>query len=102
MIWVGAAKGAHAVLLCKMEEGRVDWADTDKIDRIRWAYIHKVQNYSTSGHSTKRNGGKEDPTPCKFFQKSTCSHKTDHETNNHTYLHVCSFCFSSGKNTLMH
>ena len=41
----GAAKGAHAVLLCKMEEGRIDWADTHKIDRVRRAYAHKVQMY---------------------------------------------------------
>ena len=27
-----AAKGAHAVLLCKMEEGRVSWDQTHKID----------------------------------------------------------------------
>ena len=31
------AKGAHAVLLSRMEEGRVTWQDTDKIDRIRRA-----------------------------------------------------------------
>ena len=36
------AKGAHAILLCMMEEGRVTWQDTDKIDRIRWAYAQKV------------------------------------------------------------
>ena len=92
-----AAKGAHAVLLCKMEEGRLNWSDTQKIDRIRRAYAHKVQNHNPSPYSTNRNGLKEGPTPCKFFQKATCSHKTDHETNNHTYLHVCSFCFSNGK-----
>ena len=38
-----AAKGAHAVLLCKMEEGRVHWDDTHKIDRIRRAHAQKVQ-----------------------------------------------------------
>ena len=40
----GAAKGAHAVLLCKMEEGRLNWAETSKIDRIRRAHGHKVQH----------------------------------------------------------
>ena len=88
-----AAKGAHAVLLCKMEEGRVNWGDTHKIDRIRRAHAQKVQNFS----SQKRMQSKDNPTPCRYFQKSTCSHKTDHETNGHTYLHVCSNCFATGK-----
>ena len=93
----GAAKGAHAVLLCKMEEGRLDWSETTKIDRIRRAYAHKVQNQTNNGPGTKKNFGRDNPTPCKFFQKGTCSHKVDHESNNHLYLHVCSFCFASGK-----
>ena len=61
----GAANGAHPVLLCKMEEGRVDWADTHKIDRIRRAHAHKVQNYNTSLHSIKRN---EVPLPKNSFK----------------------------------
>ena len=30
-----AAKGSHAVLLCRMEDGKVAWDKTSKIDRIR-------------------------------------------------------------------
>ena len=93
----GAGKGAHAVLLCKMEKGRLSWSETNKIDRIRRAYAHKVQNPGTGNQNSKRMGSKDQPTPCKFYQKSTCSHKTDHETNGHMYLHVCSFCFTNGK-----
>ena len=92
-----AAKGAHAVLLCKMEEGRLDWSETSKIDRIRRAYAHKVQSQNSNVPGTRKNFGKDNPTPCKFFQKGTCSHKVDHEHNNHLYLHVCSFCYASGK-----
>ena len=95
----GAAKGAHAVLLCKMGEGRLNWAETSKTDRIRRAHAHKVQNPSTGVQNSKRNSPKDHPTPCKFFQKSTCSAKADHETNGHKYLHVCSLCFfQMGKN----
>ena len=93
----GAAKGAHAVLLCKLEEGRLNWAETSKIDRIRRAHAHKVQNLSTGVQNSKRTSPKDQPTHCKFFQKSTCSHKADHEMNGHMYLHVCSLCFSNGK-----
>ena len=30
-----AAKASHAVLLCRMEEGKVEWHETHKLDRIR-------------------------------------------------------------------
>ena len=93
----GAAKGAHAVLLCKTEEGRLNWADTSKIDRIRRAHAHEVQSSSAGNQTSKRTSNKDHPTPCKFFQKAICSHKSDHETNDHMYLHVCSLCFSNGK-----
>ena len=88
-----AAKGGHAVLLCKMEEGRVSWDQTYKIDRIRGAYAQIVQ--SSSGN--KRTHSNDNPTLCKFYQKASCSHKVDHEVNGHTYLHVRSHCFTNGK-----
>ena len=93
----GAAKGAHAVLLCKMEEGRLNWQETNKIDRIRRAHAHKIQNPAIGTNTSRHTSDKGQPTPCKFFQKSSCSHKTDHKTNGHMYLHVCSHCFVSGK-----
>ena len=42
-----SAKGAHAVLLCRMEEGKVNWAMTKKIHRIRRAPAQKVVNNSS-------------------------------------------------------
>ena len=38
------AKAAHAVLLCDMERGIIQWGDTDKIDRIRRAQTKLGQN----------------------------------------------------------
>ena len=37
-----SAKASHVVLLCRMEEGKVDWADTVKIDRIRRAHAQRA------------------------------------------------------------
>ena len=34
-----SAKSAHAVLLCEMERGSLDWFNTDRIDRIRRAHV---------------------------------------------------------------
>ena len=62
----------------------VSWDQTHKIDRIHRAHAQKVQNLSR----TKRMHSNDNPTPCKFYQKATCSHKIDHEVNGHTYLHV--------------
>ena len=33
-----SAKASHAVLLCEMERGAVDWSNTPRIDRIRRAH----------------------------------------------------------------
>ena len=30
-----SVKGAHVLILCKMEEGKVDWTMTEKTDRLR-------------------------------------------------------------------
>ena len=38
--WQGA-KAAHAVLLCEMERGSLQWVDLDCIDRIRRAHAQK-------------------------------------------------------------
>ena len=42
-----AAKGSHAVLLCRMEDGKITWDETSKIDRVRRAHAQRL----TSGHS---------------------------------------------------
>ena len=37
-----AAKASHAVLLCRMEEAKVTWGETNKIDRIRRAHAQRI------------------------------------------------------------
>ena len=94
-----AAKGCHAVLLVKMEEGKIDWSDTEKIDRVRRIHAQRsTQNHTQSVNS--RNQNREKPTPCKFYQRGTCGQKTDHQNKGHTYLHICSQCFANGKTNL--
>ena len=43
-----SAKACHAVVLTNMEADRLNWADTDKIDRIRCAHAQR----HTSGAQT--------------------------------------------------
>ena len=87
-----SAKGAHAVLLCRMEEGKVTWKMTEKIDRIRRAHAQKVVNTSSKKSSSDQQG-----MPCKFFQTPKCPHKGDHHTSGQFYRHICSFCSTLGK-----
>ena len=87
-----SAKGAHAVLLCRMEEGKVYWAMTEKIDQIRRAHAQKVVNSSSKKSNSELPG-----VPCKFFQNQKCPHKSNHYTSGQLYKHICSFCSTLGK-----
>ena len=87
-----SAKGSHAVLLCKMEENKIDWSETQKIDRVRRVHAQRSShNYHAKSKASKN------PITCKFFQKGSCHQKTDHEINGQMYLHVCQNCFQQGK-----
>ena len=87
-----SAKGAHAVLLYKMEEGKLNWAMTEKIYRIRRAHAQKVVNNASKKSSTELPG-----IPCKFYQNQKCPHKGDHHTSGQFYRHICSYCNTLGK-----
>ena len=83
------AKGCHAVLLVKMEEGKVVWGDTNKIDRIRRAHAQKVQSTQGSGYGSKKNVKSKTPLPCRFYQRGTCGQSQDHENGGSlTSMHV--------------
>ena len=92
-----AAKGSHVVLLCRMEEGRITWKKTHKIDSVRRAYAHRSTSQSQTSNVKKKSSSKDSTMSCRYFQKNSCSHKNDHDTNGRTYLHVCSICHSPGK-----
>ena len=92
--WQGA-KAAHAVLLCEMERGTLQWEDQDRIDRIRRAHAQK--------HAPARGGWAKPSDPgrkpwfCKNFQSGSCTHSKDHEFNGKVQKHICAFCLMGGK-----
>ena len=92
-----AAKGSHAVLLCRMEDGKVAWHETSKIDRIRRAHAQRMTTGQSQSFQNKKSERKDKAVPCKFYQRDTCSHTKDHDTSGQLYLHVCSYCHSQGK-----
>ena len=91
------AKGAHALILCRMEEGKVNWLSSDKLDRLRRAHAQKIVSNNANNSHTSKNKTEVQGVPCRFFQSAKCSHKTDHTTSGQLYRHICSHCFSIGK-----
>ena len=71
-----SAKGAHAVVLCHMEENKVTWEETNKLDRLRRVHAQRSQNPSLS--VGKKFKSKDKGVPCRFYQKGTCGQKTEH------------------------
>ena len=69
-----AAKGAHLVVMTKMEEGLVAWADLKKVNKIRKTYVRATggQNTNSDNNNTgnpKRRPRKPSSMPCKEYQE---------------------------------
>ena len=91
-----SAKGAHALLLCRMEQGKVNWHMTDQIDRIRRAHAQKVAT-NTQNLNSKKKVSDSQGVPCKFYQNGKCAQKNDHNSGGQLYRHICSHCNTLGK-----
>ena len=91
--WQGA-KAAHAVLLCEMERGSLQWEDMDRIDRIRRAHAQKHVAGRGSWAKPSDPGGK--PWFCKSYQTGVCTHHRDHESNGKLQKHICAYCLMGG------
>ena len=89
-----STKASHAVLICRMEEGKVDWSDTVKIDRISRAHAQRAPPQNLISSSKK---SESKTMPCRFYQRGTCQKDRDHETGQIFYKHVCATCFLMGK-----
>ena len=90
-----SAKAAHAVALCRMEDGKLTWKDTQGLDRVRRAHAQKnigPSNSNNGANSSKFGKNKEVGFICKFFQIGTCSHSKDYISGGRKYRHVCSHC----------
>ena len=75
-----AAKASHAVLLCRMEEGKVEWNETHKLDRIRRAHAQRGVNQTSGAVGSKPGKSEPKTTACRFYQRGLCHHSKDHET----------------------
>ena len=94
-----AAKASNAVLLCRMEQGKIEnYSEVNKIDRIRLANAQRHIHPSNNSQSNKNSYQKSHKAmPFQYFNQGTCSHNKSHDTRGVRYNHVCSACFSNGK-----
>ena len=58
-------QSAKAVLLCRMEEGKVEWSETTKIDRIRRAHAQRLPFQNVGTGSKSKSEAKS--AVCRFF-----------------------------------
>ena len=56
-----------------------------------------MSNGQSQNSQARKSECKDRSMPCKFYQKDTCSHTKDHETNGQLYLHVCNVCSAQDK-----
>ena len=92
-----ASKGAHLVVMTKMEEGLVTWSDLKKVNRIRKTYVRSAGgsnngNTDNNSYKNKKTTRKPSSMPCKDFQKGKCSKQQDHEVGLITHKHICAYC----------
>ena len=87
-----AAKGAHSVLLHRMQDGVVAWDNLKDVNKIRKRYAHTASSQYGAG-SEKSRATKV--VPCFKYNKGSCTRGTDHEWQNMLLKHICQHCFST-------
>ena len=90
------AKACHAVMLCSMEEGKIVWQDTAKIDMIRRSHVQRSSN-SQSGPGLAHKKSSDGGNLYKFYQNQSCPQKGDHTTGGQNYKHICAICNAYGR-----
>ena len=106
-----AGRGAHALVLSFMEEGRLDWLDLSAVQKVRESYSYRAHaagsHDSVAVHSTagvrvsssaagKTDRGTARRRPCRNYNSGSCRQESSHLTNGFLYEHFCSFCATKG------
>ena len=90
-----SAKNCHESVCRKMEEGKLDWADTSGLERERRAHAQRIpsQKHEQEKHRSFDN---RKIVPCSFYQTGACTGK-DHGNSKVLYKHICITCFRKNK-----
>ena len=85
-----AAKGAHAVLMHRMNDGVISWSNLAEIHKLRARYAQTTASHSVQEKKTLK------VVPCLQYNKGTYQRTGDHEWKNLLLKHMCQFCFNNG------
>ena len=106
-----AGRGAHAIVLSLLEEGKFNWLDLSSIQKVRECYSYRShasrsivadQVFSTtsvrllSGTSNRVNKGSERRRICRIYNTGTSRYDTSHSSKGSMHEHFCSFCATKG------
>ena len=91
------ARNCHAVVLTTMEADKLDWSDTNELDRIRRSKAQRPP--TTIKKSSSENSDSEATSMiCKFYLTNSCSRQGSHLTKGVFYKHKCQACGENHKN----
>ena len=102
-----AAKGAHLVVITKIEKGLITWGDLKKVNKVRKTYVRATSN-SSSGQADSNNVNnkkgfrKPSSIPCKEYNEDRCSKTGDHDQGLITHKHVCTYCMYTNSRLYNH
>ena len=94
-----SAKGAHSVLLHRMQDGVVNWSNLKEVNKIRKRY---AQTSSAHQGVVGERSKITKVVPCFKYNKGSCPRNSDHEWQNMLLKHSCQHCFSTFNRHEMH
>ena len=92
-----AAKGAHSILLHRMGDGVLNWANLKDIQKIRKRYAQ-----TTSAQSGPDKSKSLKVLPCIQYNKGMCNRPSKHEWKNMLLKHMCQYCFTQNNRVESH
>ena len=93
------------MVLQEIEQGRLNWSDSEKLQCTRTLYTQRSQVSSTTSKIASDNGnavpaGKK--VVCRFYNSGKCAQDSDHTNGNTLYRHICYHCFRVFKKSAQH
>ena len=93
-----SAKACHAVVLTTMEADKLDWFDTDGLDRIRRSKAQRLPTQTKNVMADKNVDSDNPSMVCKYYLTHSCNRSGSHTTKGVLYKHKCQVCGDSHKN----
>ena len=91
------ARGANSVVLQEIEQGRLTWSDSEKLQRVRTLYTQRAQVTDSTDKAYSQGGGNavsaSNKVVCRYYNFGKCPKDNNHVSSGKTYRHICSYCF---------